>query len=246
MAKKLTPPAAPKQSETEQRNALNTWADEVLDRAGMFALLRAATTLVELDAVKFDAGNPDLLLAIRSALHPVKGEVRKQHFQNMSERFLGAILKSRFDDRKKGERKKLINGSKQQAEAEEARERDEEHARYYGVMRNYKVTDHGGVSVLIEEELKTADRDKVNTWVQISRTRIELLAITRSRQDDNWGVYVQIVNMDGRTTLRAIPRSVVNDTSGNIAGQLADLEHVPPELNRQDSHGVLDRRFYRH
>ena len=26
----------------------------------------------------------------------------------------------------------------------------------------------------------------------------------------------------------------------------ANLEHVPPELNRQDSHGVLDRRFYRH
>ena len=25
-----------------------------------------------------------------------------------------------------------------------------------------------------------------------------------------------------------------------------DLEHVPPELNRQDSHGVLDRRFYRY
>ena len=24
------------------------------------------------------------------------------------------------------------------------------------------------------------------------------------------------------------------------------LEHVPPELNRQDSHGVLDRKFYRH
>ena len=24
------------------------------------------------------------------------------------------------------------------------------------------------------------------------------------------------------------------------------LEHVPPELNWQDSHGVLDRRFYRH
>jgi hypothetical protein len=27
---------------------------------------------------------------------------------------------------------------------------------------------------------------------------------------------------------------------------IAYLEHVPPELNRQDSHGVLDRRFYRH
>ena len=24
------------------------------------------------------------------------------------------------------------------------------------------------------------------------------------------------------------------------------LEHVPPELNRQDSHGALDRRFYWH
>jgi hypothetical protein len=27
---------------------------------------------------------------------------------------------------------------------------------------------------------------------------------------------------------------------------MLQLEHVPPELNRQDSHGVLDRRFYRH
>ena len=26
----------------------------------------------------------------------------------------------------------------------------------------------------------------------------------------------------------------------------AELEHVSPELNWQDSHGVLDRRFYRH
>ena len=28
--------------------------------------------------------------------------------------------------------------------------------------------------------------------------------------------------------------------------QQPKLEHVPPELNWQDSHGVLDRRFYRH
>ena len=26
-------------------------------------------------------------------------------------------------------------------------------------------------------------------------------------------------------------------------GWISGLEHVPPELNRQDSHGVLDRRF---
>ena len=28
--------------------------------------------------------------------------------------------------------------------------------------------------------------------------------------------------------------------------QFHGLEHVPPELNRRDSHGVLDRKFYRH
>ena len=31
-----------------------------------------------------------------------------------------------------------------------------------------------------------------------------------------------------------------------LQGCSQGLEHVPPELNRQDSHGVLDRRFYRH
>ena len=31
-----------------------------------------------------------------------------------------------------------------------------------------------------------------------------------------------------------------------ILCEIDKLEHVPPELNRQDSHGVLDRRFYRH
>ena len=32
----------------------------------------------------------------------------------------------------------------------------------------------------------------------------------------------------------------------SLVSNYFDLEHVPPELNRQDSHGVLDRRFYRH
>ena len=32
----------------------------------------------------------------------------------------------------------------------------------------------------------------------------------------------------------------------DLANAAAMLEHVPPELNWQDSHGVLDRRFYRH
>jgi len=37
------------------------------------------------------------------------------------------------------------------------------------------------------------------------------------------------------------------DRRSRVSGsQSTNLEHVPPELNRQDSHGVLDRRFYRH
>jgi hypothetical protein len=40
-----------------------------------------------------------------------------------------------------------------------------------------------------------------------------------------------------------IDSSVLHDLTDQ---DLKDLEHVPPELNRQDSHGVLDRRFYRH
>jgi hypothetical protein len=35
-------------------------------------------------------------------------------------------------------------------------------------------------------------------------------------------------------------------TGSEGASPNTQLEHVPPELNRQDSHGVLDRRFYRH
>ena len=214
---------SPSQDQTEQRQALNIWADGVLESSGLFDALRHAMTFEELDAIKFDAGNSAVILAIVAALHPGKGKTRARHFENMSETFLKAILKNRFDDRKKDEKKKLLEGAQQQAAEEEVREKAEEHVRFYGVMKNYKVTDHGGVSVMIEEELKTSDRDKVSKWVQISRTRIELLAITRSKHDDNWGVYVQIVNMDGRVLQRAIPRNIINDTQGNIAGQLADL-----------------------
>ena len=43
---------------------------------------------------------------------------------------------------------------------------------------------------------------------------------------------------------RGVPIERVVVTEGTLF--IGELEHVPPELNRQDSHGVLDRRFYRH
>jgi len=48
--------------------------------------------------------------------------------------------------------------------------------------------------------------------------------------------------------IEQLPQVTLAEIGGTALGgglELA-LEHVPPELNRQDSHGVLDRRFYRH
>ena len=176
------------QDQTEQRTALNDWVDKVLESSGLFDALRHAMTLEELDAIKFDAGNSAVILAIVAALHPGKGKTRARHFENMSDKFLNAILKNRFDDRKKDEKKKLIEGEQQKAADEEVREKAEENARFYSEFKKYKVLDHGGVFVLVDEELKTGD--VMPKWVQISRTRIELMAVTRSKHDDNWGVYV--------------------------------------------------------
>ena len=65
------------------------------------------------------------------------------------------------------------------------------------------------------------------------------MAVTRSKEDDCWGIYVKINNMDGRVTRLAIPRSIINDQQGTIAGRLANLgadvvrehrEHLPDFL----------------
>jgi class 3 adenylate cyclase len=54
-------------------------------------------------------------------------------------------------------------------------------------------------------------------------------------------------NLAARLQSVAEPNSVViAESTRKLLGSLFELEHVPPELNRQDSHGVLDRRFYRH
>jgi hypothetical protein len=54
--------------------------------------------------------------------------------------------------------------------------------------------------------------------------------------------------MHGRDQLsQNWPSLFTADQSAQLpAEEIVQLEHVPPELNRQDSHGVLDRRFYRH
>ena len=52
------------------------------------------------------------------------------------------------------------------------------------------------------------------------------------------------VSLGGTETLASHPSTMTH--SDVTRDEQIRLEHVPPELNRQDSHGVLDRRFYRH
>jgi hypothetical protein len=209
--------------QTEQITALFEWAKGVLETAGFLKAIKDARTREEWDAIKFDDGDPTLIMAIRDALHPGPRKSRKKHFQNLNESMLRGILRSRFKfyQNAEREREKLLKCEEHAAAAEEVREKREENVRFYGAFKEYKVRDHGGVFAHITEDSSIGER--VSKWVQISRTRVELEAVTRSKQDDNWGVYVQITNMDGRVTRLAIPRNIINDRQGNIAGRLANL-----------------------
>jgi hypothetical protein len=206
--------------ETADKTALFKWADGVLEDMGLLDELRHATTREELDAIELDEGDPTLIMAIRDALHPGQGKKIKRHFESLKDGHLRAILRNRFKSHQKDEKDKLVAGEERTAADEEAREKREENAKFYGEFKQYKALDHGGVYVLLTENTPT---ESISRWVQISRTRIELLAVTRSKQDDNWGVFVKIINMDGRATRLAIPRDIINDKQGSIAGRLAKL-----------------------
>ena len=220
------------QDETDQKTAWFAWAEEVLKP--QFKKLEDATTREELEAIQFDVDDLAVIMAIQQMLHE---DPRPKHFERLNEKWLKGILSSQFKNKKIERKRVLIEKEKADAAKEAAREKDEEHASVYGEFGQFKVTDHGGVSVFVTEKLK--DGDPSSKWVQISRTRIDLWAITRSKHDDQWGVYVRLTNMDGRLTYKAIPRTIINDMQGAIAGQLAHLgvdvvreqrEHLPDFL----------------
>jgi Domain of unknown function (DUF927) len=207
--------------QTEEMRAWFEWADRVLQDMGVLGALRNATREQILDAIDLDMGHPALIAAIHNVLYPGKGRTRPRHFEHMTERHLKGILRSRLNTYKREAKLELRENAKEHAAAEEAREKRQENVKFYGEFKQYKVLDHGGVYVEQTEELPDGEAD--TKWVQIARTRIDLLAVTRSKQDDSWGVYVKIINMDGRVTRLAIPRSIINDKQGNIAGRLAGL-----------------------
>jgi hypothetical protein len=113
--------------------ALFNWAEEVL--RGQFEKLQRATSREELEAIKFDADDLTVIMAIHDALHSGKEKNREKHFENMNDSQLKAILRSKFNDRKKDRKQELIEGEKEAAAAEEAREKREA-AKFYGASSN--------------------------------------------------------------------------------------------------------------
>jgi hypothetical protein len=205
------------QTQTQVLNAVFKWAQRALEAAGSLKALRDARTREELDRIKFEPGNLVLIMMIRDALHPGSGR-RERQFQHLNGKILENILRNRFREYQKDQKRKLTANEQQTAAEEEVREKREEDIKLYGEFGQYKVRDRG-VFVRTAEQLETGE--SLTKLTQISRTRIELTAVTRSKQDDNWGVYVKLVNMDGRVTRLAIPRSVINDKQGTVAGRLA-------------------------
>ena len=205
--------------QTPRYKALFDWAKGVLASTGLLEQLRDARTLEEVDGVQFDSGNLTLITAIQDALRPSDGSC-KWYFQHLRDTQLRSILRNRFTDHKKERRKELIADNEQQAAADKAREKREEDVKFFGEFAQYKVCDRG---VFVQTIKGLEVGEALMRWSQISRTRIELMAVTRSKQGDNWGVYVKLVNLDGRVTRLAIPRQIINDRQGKIAGRLAGL-----------------------
>jgi hypothetical protein len=220
--------------ESATRRAWFRWAKETLglkdgdaDYDGDFRQgsqidgLRHANNRDELNALKFDADD----LAVIEAISVILGsspKKRPQHFETLTEGQLRRILSGRFEDAKRFFRSRLIENEERQATEDNIRARNEENARFYGEFRQYRATDDMG----LEEEVLEDSADgppPPRQWVQISRTRIDLEAVTRSKKDDDWGVYIKLRNMDGRDTNKSIPRTIITDLKGSVASDLAEL-----------------------
>jgi putative DNA primase/helicase len=108
----FSPPNASENAsaETERKRRLFAWADRVLVDLGLAERVRQASTIDELRRVTFDTNAADVILAIRDALHPPRGQ-RAAHFAGMNDRALKKILKLRCHDMKKDREAELRSGA---------------------------------------------------------------------------------------------------------------------------------------
>jgi len=121
---------------------------------------------------------------------------------------------------------------KLKAKAKEERSRaepkdDENNVKYYSP--DFKVSDRGVYA-------RKFDDHGHPFWDRICTTRIDLLALTRDRREENWGTYIVITNRDGGRKKLAIPHALTAaDKVADIASLLASLGVgvVPSKQARQ-------------
>jgi predicted P-loop ATPase len=101
----VPPPPLP---ETERKQRLFAWAEDVLKQLGLDQAIARAKTLEELHKVTFNENCVEVRLAIREALHPVSGH-KADHFIGLREGGLKLVLRNRFADWKKDRKAALRN-----------------------------------------------------------------------------------------------------------------------------------------
>jgi putative DNA primase/helicase len=108
--------------------------------------------------------------------------------------------------------------SKANAKAERSRAEpkdDDKSVKYYSP--DFKVSDRGVF-------VRTFDDHGDPFWERICTTRIDLLALTRDRREENWGTYIIITNRDGGSKKLAIPHALTAaDKVAEIVSLLASL-----------------------
>jgi hypothetical protein len=108
---KPPPPGAEEHAhaETERKNALFAWADDLLAQLGVAKRIADATSFDELNKIMFDVDAVDVVLAIRDALHPAHGS-RADFLAGMEEGTLKRLIRMRFEKMKKERRDELLGG----------------------------------------------------------------------------------------------------------------------------------------
>jgi hypothetical protein len=94
------------EEDAEHKKYLFDWAEDVLTETGLIDELKAASNILELNRIRFDPNNAEVILRIHSALHPVSGK-RNKHFVGMREPQLKTILANRFAQFQNEQRKEL-------------------------------------------------------------------------------------------------------------------------------------------
>jgi putative DNA primase/helicase len=125
-----------------------------------------------------------------------------------------------------GRSEKLKAKAKEERSRTEPRD-NENNVKYYSP--DFKVSDRGVYA-------RKFDDQGHPFWDRICTTRIDLLALTRDRREENWGTYIIITNRDGGRKKLAIPHALTAaDKVADIASLLASLGVgvVPSKQARQ-------------